>query len=208
MIAARFPELHDGIEVTDEVFESTMNVAFDRAIALYFHPDGTDGWDLWDASKLTPISASYATLAFEGTRDGNPILKAQESRPYEATTFSVPMALTAVGTGTAFTLRWPQMTNVPATWTMTLQDVVTGTTVDIRTTDHYDFTATPSAAAGTPELEKAATLLLLPDLLGYWLTGEVGAERTNASTTGLYDVRSRSWATELADLVGVPSATG
>ena len=59
---------------------------------------------------------------------------------------------------------------------------------------------------GTPELEKAATLLLLPDLLGYWLTGEVGAERTNASTTGLYDVRSRSWATELADLVGVPSA--
>ena len=62
------------------------------------------------------------------------------------------------------------------------------------------------AAAGTPELEKAATLLLLPDLLGYWLTGEVGAERTNASTTGLYDVRSRSWATELADLVGVPSA--
>ena len=30
------------------------------------------------------------------------------------------------------------------------------------------------AAAGTPELEKAATLLLLPDLLGYWLTGEVG----------------------------------
>ena len=60
------------------------------------------------------------------------------------------------------------------------------------------------AAAGTPELEKAATLLLLPDLLGYWLTGEVGAERTNASTTGLYDVRSRSWATELADLVGVP----
>ena len=48
--------------------------------------------------------------------------------------------------------------------------------------------------------------MLLPDLLGYWLTGEVGAERTNASTTGLYDVRSRSWATELADLVGVPSA--
>ena len=62
------------------------------------------------------------------------------------------------------------------------------------------------AAAGTPELEEAATLLLLPDLLGYWLTGEVGAERTNASTTGLYDARSRSWATELADLVGVPSA--
>ncbi len=41
------------------------------------------------------------------------------------------------------------------------------------------------AAAGTPQLDAAATLLLIPDLLGYWLTGEVGAERTNASTTGL-----------------------
>ncbi len=48
-------------------------------------------------------------------------------------------------------------------------------------------------------------MLLLPDLLGYWLTGEVGAERTNASTTGLYDVRSREWATDLADRVGIPS---
>ena len=62
------------------------------------------------------------------------------------------------------------------------------------------------AAAGTPALEQASTLLLLPDLLGHWLTGRIGAEATNASTTGLYDVRSRTWATELADQVGVPAA--
>ncbi len=61
------------------------------------------------------------------------------------------------------------------------------------------------AAAGTPALEQASTMLLLPDLLGFWLTGSVGAERTNASTTGLYDVRSREWATDLADRVGIPS---
>jgi len=30
-LAARFPELRDGIEVTDEVFESSMNIAFDQA---------------------------------------------------------------------------------------------------------------------------------------------------------------------------------
>lgn len=40
------------------------------------------------------------------------------------------------------------------------------------------------AARGCPELSVARVLLLLPDLLGYWLTGAVGAERTNASTTG------------------------
>jgi len=58
--------------------------------------------------------------------------------------------------------------------------------------------------SGARELEDARTLLLIPDLLGYWLTGEIGAERTNASTTGLYDVRSRQWATDLAARVGVP----
>jgi rhamnulokinase len=53
-------------------------------------------------------------------------------------------------------------------------------------------------------LHAAETMLLIPDLLGYWLTGEIGAERTNASTTGLYDVRGRSWAVGLAERVGIP----
>ncbi|MDN5892540.1 MAG: rhamnulokinase, partial [Nocardioides sp.] len=62
------------------------------------------------------------------------------------------------------------------------------------------------AAAGTPQLEVAATLLLIPDLLCHWLTGGIGAEHTNASTTGLYDVRARAWATALAEQVGVPAS--
>ncbi len=49
-------------------------------------------------------------------------------------------------------------------------------------------------------------MLLLPDLLTFWLTGEVGAERTNASTTGLYDVRTREWAIDLAKRLGLPWA--
>ncbi|MBS43616.1 MAG: rhamnulokinase [Nocardioides sp.] len=62
------------------------------------------------------------------------------------------------------------------------------------------------AAQGTAALESAETLLLLPDLLGYWLTGEIGAERTNASTTQLYDVSRGEWAIDLAKRVGVPWA--
>ncbi|MDF1605275.1 rhamnulokinase family protein [Nocardioides sp. YIM 152315] len=57
---------------------------------------------------------------------------------------------------------------------------------------------------GTPALEAAERMLLLPDLLTYWLTGEVGAERTNASTTGLYDVRTGEWSFELARRIGLP----
>jgi len=63
-----------------------------------------------------------------------------------------------------------------------------------------------AAAAGTPQLQAAGTLLLIPDLLGYWLTGEAGAEVTNASTTQLYDITARTWATDLMARAGIPAA--
>ncbi|MEU6431697.1 rhamnulokinase family protein [Microbispora sp. NPDC046973] len=55
-----------------------------------------------------------------------------------------------------------------------------------------------------PALDRAHTMLLIPDLLAYWLTGEAAAEATNASTTGLYDVRARAWSHDLARELGVP----
>ncbi|TDQ50753.1 rhamnulokinase [Actinorugispora endophytica] len=62
------------------------------------------------------------------------------------------------------------------------------------------------AARGTPQLAAARTLLLIPDLIGYWLTGRTGAEVTNASTTGLLDVAARAWAPDLAAAVGLDPA--
>jgi rhamnulokinase len=52
-------------------------------------------------------------------------------------------------------------------------------------------------------IDLADKLLLIPDLLGYWLTGKLWAERTNASTTGLLDIRSGQWDTELLDRLGL-----
>jgi rhamnulokinase len=63
-----------------------------------------------------------------------------------------------------------------------------------------------AAASGTPALAAARTLLLIPDLLGYWLTGIPGAEVTNASTTGLLDLTSRTWATGLMARAGIPAS--
>jgi rhamnulokinase len=62
-----------------------------------------------------------------------------------------------------------------------------------------------AAAAGTPQLGAAATLLLIPDLLSYRLTGEIGAEFTNASTTQLYDINAKTWAAALMERIGIPS---
>ena len=58
--------------------------------------------------------------------------------------------------------------------------------------------------AATPMLRHAATMLLIPDLLAYWLTGQAGAEVTNASTTSLFDVRAQAWATGLIRKAGLP----
>jgi rhamnulokinase len=52
-------------------------------------------------------------------------------------------------------------------------------------------------------LERAAHALLLPDLIAYWLTGELRTEVTNASTTGLLDARTRKWSTALTRQLGV-----
>jgi sugar (pentulose or hexulose) kinase len=57
--------------------------------------------------------------------------------------------------------------------------------------------------AAEPRLALGDTLLLIPDLLTYWLTGERGAEVTNASTTQLLDVRTRTWSTSLMADTGI-----
>jgi len=52
-------------------------------------------------------------------------------------------------------------------------------------------------------LRAAAQVLLIPDLLGYWLSGERRAEATNASTTQLLEVHSGDWAWELIARLGI-----
>ena len=61
-----------------------------------------------------------------------------------------------------------------------------------------------AAARGTAAFEAARTMLLIPDLLGYWLSGVRVTEVTNASTTSLLDVRRRTWDAELIESLGDP----
>ncbi|MDY6997360.1 MAG: rhamnulokinase family protein [Actinomycetota bacterium] len=53
-------------------------------------------------------------------------------------------------------------------------------------------------------LGAADQVLLIPDLVNYWLTGVCAAERTNASTTGLLGLDGR-WDTGLMTRLGLPS---
>lgn len=57
-----------------------------------------------------------------------------------------------------------------------------------------------------PALADAEASLLIPDLVAFLLTGTRVAERTNASTTGLVDVRTGGWDVELAGRLGIPAS--
>src|SRR6478735_8563334 len=63
----------------------------------------------------------------------------------------------------------------------------------------YQFAADPRVH------EPGVQALLIPDLLGYWLTGQRVTEDTNASTTGLLDARTGQWSTELIGTLGLPT---
>ena len=60
-----------------------------------------------------------------------------------------------------------------------------------------------TAARTSSQLAHAQRLLLIPDLLTYWLTGEAGTELTNASTTQLIDPRTREWSYDIAARLGI-----
>lgn len=59
------------------------------------------------------------------------------------------------------------------------------------------------AADDSTLLDRATHALLIPDLLAGWLTGTVGSEETNASTTGLFDARTGRWADALFGQLGL-----
>ena len=55
-----------------------------------------------------------------------------------------------------------------------------------------------------PLWSRAAHAVLVPDLVAYWLTGELRSELTNASTTALLDIATLSWSTSVLDRLNVP----
>lgn len=59
---------------------------------------------------------------------------------------------------------------------------------------------------GDPQLGFARTLLFVPDLLNYWLTGRKAAEYTIASTSMMLHARERRWVTELLERLALPTA--
>ena len=67
----------------------------------------------------------------------------------------------------------------------------------------YQLFALRQARADT--LERAATLLLIPDLVRFFLTGEATSEATIASTTQFLSIATRDWERELLARLDLPT---
>ena len=63
-----------------------------------------------------------------------------------------------------------------------------------------------SLAENRPDLlERAETMLLMPDLLAYFLTGAKYAEYSEVSTTQMLDPKTGDWAYDLLERLGIPT---
>jgi rhamnulokinase len=67
------------------------------------------------------------------------------------------------------------------------------------------FELAAMAAESDPVLAAAERLLLIPDLVHYWLCGARTTERTNATTTQCLDVRTGAWATDILERLDAPA---
>ncbi len=59
--------------------------------------------------------------------------------------------------------------------------------------------------AGSPQLEIARSLLMMPDLFHWLLTGVKANEYTDATTTQFFDPQKNAWSSELLGKFGVPT---
>ncbi|GGL12902.1 rhamnulokinase [Deinococcus radiotolerans] len=68
----------------------------------------------------------------------------------------------------------------------------------------YQLVAHERQAPGI--LSRACQVLMVPDLLHFWLSGRRVSELTNASTTQLYDPRQDTWSAPVLHAFGLPAA--
>lgn len=58
----------------------------------------------------------------------------------------------------------------------------------------------------SPSLKIADKLLMVPDIINYWLTGQVLSEFTEATTSQMLDVRRGTWSSEISQAMGFPAS--
>lgn len=129
----------------------------DRGTQVYFHPEASEAFDRYDASKITMRleQNAYGVLALVGTKYDELRMKAVESR---ALPLRAPLALDLdlgiEGMSGQFTIRAATWESVPSDWRVTLVDRATGEEAEL-TEDGSGYAFT---FEGTPKAQTRSAL--------------------------------------------------
>lgn len=139
---------------------------FDEAAVLYFrnepenNSDDLSSNDYFNSEKLWPLFSSdtgipkASIIYFLRQTAQRTLYLSQETRNFNpGSAFEVRMGHLSLNTAGSFTLRWPEMINIPDNWSLFLLDHDTGERVDMRLVNSYEF-------------ESAAWLPPDPDYIG------------------------------------------
>ncbi|MEM9997312.1 MAG: T9SS type A sorting domain-containing protein [Bacteroidota bacterium] len=120
-----------------------------NTVSLLFHEGAAEAWDRFDASSPGSFGTPFVLAGLLGQRGDEPdTWKYQDSRPLlDEGNQTFRLSYTGFGVEPAYEFAWPSLENVPAEWTLTLRDTMTGSEVDMRTQPSYAF----EAMEGEPE---------------------------------------------------------
>ncbi len=128
-------------------FTLTSENTYDEAIRLSIRPNATQGFDIDDASKFTPLTSPFATMAFVGQLNNEDKLQSVFSLPTVLEEeIIIPMDLSVYNASGEFTFAWNNMETMPEGWDFELVDYETGETVLLREESSYTFTAEEAAS--------------------------------------------------------------
>ena len=164
-------------EEGDLKFTLTSENTFDEAIRLSVRANASLGYDLDDASKFTPLTDPFATMAFVGEVNSEEKLQSVFSIPSQLEEeIIIPLKITNLNSSGEFTFAWSEMESMPQGWDFELIDYDTGNSVSLRSNESYTFevdevqaksTRTVLAVASTLESDEKASrfgLIITPGI--------------------------------------------
>lgn len=118
-------------------FSLRSNLTLDKALTIYFHTSASYDWDIYDASKVIPITQWLGILGIEKESR----LKSVESLPMDiGMPVLLPLRLITNIYDEEFTLEWKGVENLPMNLSCVLIDYETGERMDLFSNEYYQFT--------------------------------------------------------------------
>lgn len=118
------------------------NDELSKLMHITLTPDGSNSKDIWDAYRLLPFETDTYLDFFTKLPDGTELAINNLARAF-GIEISIPLYVGGFKDGEplsgTFTLSWPEFGDVPESWTLILEDLETGQTVNLREQESFTF---------------------------------------------------------------------